>query len=36
MPEQLGIWDFGARNQYTGFGGVYGYYVLGPLGFRRV
>ena len=30
--QYLGIWDLGNSNSITGFGQVYHYWVLGPLG----
>ena len=35
VPKYLGIWDLGSRNYSTGFGQVYDYWVLAPLGLLR-
>ena len=32
MYQELGTWVLGTSNYSAGFGQVYGYWVLGPLG----
>ena len=34
--QYLGTWDVGHGNSSTGFGEVYDYWVLGPLGFSTL
>ena len=33
--QYLGTWDLGNSHSSTGSGQVYGYWVLGPLGFSK-